>query len=419
MRILCTGISHKTAPVALRERLALDEALAARDLAARWEAAEFVVLSTCNRTEIYVARPVHGHPREEELRRWLCDRGGAGAEAALYTFADGEAVGHLFAVAAGLDSLVPGEAQIAAQLKGAYAAAAEAGAARGRLADLMQRALHVGKRVRTETAIGEGKVSVASVAVDSLAKRLGRLAGRCVLNVGAGKMNELMLRRLAGLGAGRIVVANRSPERADELAAKCGAETAPFDQLEALLSKADVVVTSTAAEAPIITADMLARALAGRAERPMLIIDIAVPRDVEAAAGALEGVRLYNIDDLEAVVRATLRTREQERSAAEEIVEEEVAAFLKELNVRDVAPTIDALYGFMRGIAEEELADGLNKLSTHEDAEADAEVIRRVLRRAIGRILHPAARHLRQAAGADAARADVAALRRLFDLEEE
>jgi glutamyl-tRNA reductase len=424
MRILCAGISHRTAGVALRERLALDadaRDAALRDLARRWPEAECLAIATCNRTEIHLARAVHGHPRQGELRDYLRRLGRLAADEAdaIYDFADGEAVGHLFSVAAGLANLVPGEGQIVAQLKAAYSAAVAAGTARGVLNELVQAALHAGKAVRTATAIDAGKVSVASVAVDCVTEALGDLAGKCVVNVGAGKMNELMLRRLAELGAGRIVVLNRSPARARELAERCGGEPAPLETLPRQLADADVVVTSTAAETPVISREMAADAQKRREGRALLIIDIAVPRDVDPAAAELAGVSLFNIDDLESVVRRTLQTREDERHAAEALIAGHVERFMEQLNVRHVAPTIDALYAYMRGVADEELAAARKKLATHDDADLDAEIIERVLHRTVRRIMHPAARSLRQAAGGDTARSDVAALRRLFELEDE
>ena len=423
MRILCTGISHKTADVALRERLALGPSAihsALEDFRQRWPEAEILAISTCNRTEAYAARPVHGHPREDELRNWFCGLGGlAEAEAAetIYTLTDAAAARHLFTVASGLDSLVPGEAQIVAQLKAAYAAAVEQQTARTVLNELMQGALHAAKHVRRETDIGAGKVSVASVAIDCVVRKLAALTGKCVLNIGAGKMNELMLDRLKELGVGRILVANRSAARARQLASKCGGKAVPFGSIGKQLARADVVVTSTASETTILTQKMITRSQRTRGARPLLIVDIAVPRDVESSAGQIPNVFLYNIDDLESVVRRTIRTRRGQKSAAGKIIDEHVDEFLSNLNVRQVAPTIDALYAYMRGIADEELSAARNKLAAHEDVEADAEALQRALHRTIRRIMHPAARALRNAAGTDAARAHIAAIRKLFELD--
>lgn len=424
MRVLCLGISHKTADVGLREKLAFQAAripAALADLASRWAAAEFVVVSTCNRTEVYTARPVHGHPRQEELLRWLGGFHGvdlAEYADATYALADADAVRHLFAVASGLESLVIGEPQIVAQLKGAYAAAVEAGAARAILNELFQTAFHVAKEVRGRTRISSGKVSVASVAVDAVAESLGSLEGKTVLNVGSGKMNELMLRHLGALGGDTILVANRSAGRAEDLARRCGGRAVALESLGDSLALADVVLTSTAAQTPIITREMIDSAQARRQNRPMLIVDIAVPRDVEPACGEVTGVRLYNIDHLERIVEASLKTRRTQSVAAEAIIAEHLAKVLARLNIKGVARTIDALYRRMQEIADEELADAMNKLAAHDDADADVEILRRALHRTVRRIMHPVASGLRDEAGADSARAHVATIRKLFDLDE-
>ena len=422
MRILCIGLNHKTADVELRERLAFDDAQARRalnELTDTWTDAEFVVLSTCNRSELYTARPVHGHPREEELRGWLGKFHALDIsqfDRALYTLADGQAAEHLFAVAAGLDSMVPGEAQIVGQLRATYAMAVESGAAGPVMNELFQTAFHAAKQIRTQTGVSRGKASVASVAVDCVAGALETLAGKCILSIGAGKMNTLMIRQMAHLGADRILVANRSRARARQLAKTCGGQVASFSALADHLVAADVVLTSTAAEAPILTRKMIASAQRRRRWRPLLIVDIAVPRDVEASAGGLKTVFLYNIDDLEQVVRATLKRRQGHRPAAEKIIAEHVREFLRKLNIREVSPTIDVLYRHMRRIAAEELKAARNRLSSHDDADADVEILQRALHRAIRRIMHPCVKHLRDEAGTDAARAHVASLRKLFGL---
>ena len=424
MRILCVGANHRSADVALRERLAFSaeqRQRALRDLCARWPDAEFAILSTCNRTEIYAARPVHGRPRQEELREWLGEFHSLPARQytdALYTLINVEAAEHLFAVAAGLDSLVPGEDQIVSQIKAAYTEAVEAGAARAMMNELFQGAFHAAKHIRSETDIVLGRVSVASVAVDFVQQIFERLTGKCVLNVGAGKMNQLMLRHLKRLGAGRITIANRSHDRAEALAEACGGETGDFARLAEHLTHADVVLTSTGAAEPIITAEMVRRAQDRRRYRPLLIVDIAVPRDVEPAAGEIDNVFLYNIDDLDQIVQTTLQIRHGERAAAERIIAEHVEELTASLRARNVAPTIEALYRRMETIAAEELAEARNKLSTHDDAEEDAEILQRVLHRTIRRILHPCANRLRESSGSDAVHAYVAALRKLFELDE-
>jgi len=424
MRILCTGLSHKTANVATREKLAFDEAGVIgglESLRSAWGEAEFVIVSTCNRTEVYTARPVHGHPREEELCRWLGEYRGVEASSyasAVYTLTDADAWRHLFALAGGLDSLVPGESQIVAQLKAAYAAAVGTQTARKVMNELFQAAFRTAKRVRSETDIGAGKVSVASVAVDAAVEKLGALAGKCVLNIGAGKMNEIMLRYLSTGGPGQILIANRSPDKAEQLAAACGGKVANFDRLQEHLSAADVVLSSTASSTPLLTRRMVQAALKKRPNRPLLIVDIAVPRDVEARVGELDGAFLYNIDDLEAIVGKALQLRHDQSATAEKIIDEEADKIRHQMNIRGVSPTLEALYQHMENIAEEELAEAKNKLSSHDDAAEDARILQRALHRTIRRILHPAAKRLRKEAGSDTVRSHIAALRKLFDLDE-
>lgn len=424
MRILCIGLSHKTADLRVREQLALDARqlhAALADLRRRWPAGQFLLLCTCNRIELYAARPVHEHPREQELLEWLGHSRQvhhSAYAASVYTLTDADAAAHLFEVAAGLDSMVPGEDQIIVQLKEAFEAAKTGGAVRGVMSGLYQKALHVAKHVRSETPIAQGKVSVASVAVDCVEQALGSLAGKAVLCVGAGKMNALMLKHLRKMDGVNVTVTNRSAAKARELAGRCGGTAVPFEQLPDHLAACDVLLTSTASPQPIITADMMKAAQRHRKHRPLLIVDIAVPRDVEAAAGEVKGVQLFNIDDLQGIVQQSLRSRLVSAEAAKATVTEHVEELMRSLNVRSVAPTIDALYGRMKVIADEELAAAIRKLSTHDDADADELILRRVLHRTIQRILHPAAHNLRKSAGSDLARAHVAAIRKLFELGE-
>jgi len=424
MRILCIGISHKTAGVALREQLAFDPAAAQRGLAqldGNWPQAEAVILATCNRAEVYVARPLHGHPRDHELHQWLADFHqlplGSFVES-LYTLTDAEAVKHLFEVAAGLDSLVVGESQITSQVKEAYALASQAGAARATMNLLFQTALGAAKAIRAEAGLEVSGRSVASLAIQCAARTLGQLTGKSVLNIGAGKMNELMIRRLTELGADQILVANRSPARASRMADRFAGKAVDFAALPQHLADADVVLTSTASDAPIVTRAMVGQAMQHRDNRPLLIVDIAVPRDVEPEVADIRGVKLYDIDDLEGRVAAETSKPSEWRDAAEQLIDRSVADVLQRLKIRQVAPTIDAMYRFMRAIADAELASAVNKLATHDDIDADRVILQRALRRTIRRILHPAVHNLRKASASDAAAAHVAALRKLFNLDD-
>ncbi len=423
MRIVCIGISHKTSGVELRERLAFDSAArsrALRQLNRKWADAEFAILSTCNRVEIFTARPVHSHPRAEELRHWLAefhsvDSGELGKS--IYEFTDADAAEHLFEVAAGLDSMVPGEAEIAAQVKDAYAAAGRAGSAGRAINELFQQAMHVVKHVRSETGIGTGKVSVATVAIDCIDKVFDSLTGKCVLSIGAGKMNQLMLKYLGELGAGQIRVANRSAGKAEALAASCGGKAVSFARLAQHLKAADIVITSTASPSPIITTAKLATSSKGSPPRQKLIVDLAVPRDVCPDVGELRGVHLYNIDDLQQIVKANMHRRRGQRKKAMAIIAEHVTETMDRLSVRNVAPTIDALYKKMEAISDEALAAAAKKLANHDDAEIDLKILQAALRRTVRRILHPAAKQLKSEAGSDAARVHVASLRKLFELD--
>ncbi|HUS90482.1 MAG TPA: glutamyl-tRNA reductase [Phycisphaerae bacterium] len=425
MRILCTGANHRSAEVAIREKLAFDadqRARALRELRGHWPEAEFTILSTCNRSEVYAARPVHGHPRLEQLHEWLREFHALAPgehEDALYCLADADAVGHLFAVASGLDSLVPGEYQIVSQVKDAYAQATAAQAAGPVMNELFQTALHVAKHVRTETNIATGKISVASVAVEFVRQLYETLADKCILNVGAGKMNELMLRQLLDLGGARIVVVNRSPEKAEALAEACGGRAGRLERLPEHLAEADVVLTSTGSPRPILSPDMVRAAQQKRGYRPLLIVDIAVPRDVAPEAGEIDNVFLYNIDDLEQVVQSNLAHRHQQRGPADTIIAEHVGELLGSLNVRNIQPTIRALYRRMEAIADQELLEAAHKFSQHGDGEEDMEILQRTIRRVIRRMLHPCAKRLRESAGSDAARAHAAMLHELFELDQD
>ncbi len=422
MRVLCCGANHRTAPIEVRERLALDPAGVREQLAAlraRWPDAELLLLSTCNRTELYAVRPVHERPRAENLRRHLEDLAGEPLPAAsLYERTDAEALRHLFRVAAGLDSLVPGEGQIVAQLKDAFTAALEQGASRSLMNRTVETALHVAKHVRTETGLASGKVSVASVAVELVRQVFEDLTRKTILSIGAGKMNQLMLAHLTELHPGQVLIANRSPERAEALARCAGGRPVAFEDLGEHLAAADVVLTSTGADEPVLGAEAVRTAQKARNWRPLLIVDIAVPRDVSPAAGELDSVFLYNVDDLQAVVERTLGGRRDEFVRAERIVERHVEELQETMQVRDAAPTIRDLYRRMRRIADDELEEAAGKFASHPDAEEDMIILRRTLHRTLRKVLHPVARNLRKDAGREGARSRLATIRRLFGLDE-
>lgn len=404
MRILCLGANHKTAPIEIREKLAFDNdgsRLALVQLKQNWPQAQFLLLSTCNRTELYCIRPVHSHPRKQELIDWLASNRNIAIEATddiIYLHEDEDAVRHLLSVAAGLDSLVPGEDQIVTQLKGAWQLARDINQEKGVLDRLMQTALHTAKHIRSETDISLGKVSVSSVAVEFVRKVYETLDDKRVLVIGAGETIRMVLTHLRKLGDCEIVISNRSSQPAEELAKEFNAEATSLDLLDEHLSKADIVLCSTGSLEPLITAEMIHKAQDLRRMRPMLIVDVAVPRDVQPEAGAAKNVFLYNIDDLQQIVSATLQNRTSQYAHARETLKTHVQEFMDELDVRDVGATLHALYRQAKAIEAEELAEATNKLSTHSDAEEDLKILQRTLHRSMRRFLHPLVKNLRHQA---------------------
>lgn len=361
MRVLLVGLSHHTAPVELRERLAFTKAMLPQALAelSRLDAmSEVVLLSTCNRTEVYSASPDPDAARHTLVQFLACSRGLGDArvlEPHLYTRADADAARHLFRVAAGLDSLVVGEPQIFGQVKDAFAAASSAGVTGPTLNKLFPASFVVGKRVRSETALGEGAVSVSYAAVSLARKIFGNLAGLNVLLVGAGEMSRLTAEHLRGHDVQCITVASRTFDHARELAEEVGGTAIEWDRLDAALAASDIVVTATGSAEPVLTRARVVAAIGARRRRPLFVIDIAVPRDVEASVGDLEQVFLYNVDDLEAIVADNLARREAEVARAEAIVAEELARFVAWLRARQAVPTVVALRQRFEAIRQHEL----------------------------------------------------------------
>jgi glutamyl-tRNA reductase len=360
MRLYAVGLSHRTAPVELREcvdfaRGGLDKALSA--LASRAVGRELVVLSTCNRAEIYAVGENESTP--QAVSRFFSEYHEIPHEqmaAHLYVRSGAEAARHLFRVAAGLDSLVVGEPQIFGQVKAAYAAAHE-----GRFtAALMNRLFHsafaAGKRVRSETGLGEGAVSVSYAAIALAKKIFGDLKGRSVLILGAGEMAKLTGVHLKAQEVKQITIASRTLLTAQNLAKHLGGTAVPWDALDGALHSSDIVVTATGASEPVLTRARLEEAMRRRRDRALFIIDIALPRDVEAAAGDLDQVFLYNIDDLQAIVQENLARRSAELSHADAIVEEEVAKFVAWMQSREIVPTVVALRQRFEAIRQSELA---------------------------------------------------------------
>ena len=400
MRLLLLGLNHTTAPLEVRERLAFDSARRDAAVAAfrtRFPSCEAVLLSTCNRVELYVGREGHGHPGAREVVEFLSSVHSVPTsefDRHLYQKTDRDVVDHLFNVASSLDSMVLGETQILGQVRDAYDASRELGATGAMLNPLFQRAVGVGKQVQRETPIGEGRLSVASVAVDYAKRIFESFSDKTVLCVGAGKMVGLVLQSLAGLSPRRILVCNRSPERAEGLAAKFGGQAVPFDSLADHLVAADIVVSSTGSSEPVITRGLFEPLLRRRRYRPIFIVDIAVPRDVEPAVGKLDSVFLYNLDDLQQVVLATRSQRGGAVESARSIVTRQVDEFVMWHRQRELGPTIDKLYKHYHAVAQEELNRTLHKLPNV--SESEKAHLEELTRRLVNKLLHAPLQTLKQ-----------------------
>jgi glutamyl-tRNA reductase len=419
VHLLLLGISHKTAPVEVRERLdfqarGIDGALQA--LGRRQAVLESVVLSTCNRAEVYAAVDDLDSARRD-VTGFLTEYHGVAAEALLphtYEHVDFEAARHLFRVAAGLDSLVVGEPQILGQVKEAHGAASTAQVAGPVLNRLFHASFAVGKRVRTETGLGAGAVSVSFAAVSLARKIFGDLKGRNVLVIGAGEMGKLTARHMKSQGVHQVTIISRSMAHAARTAeAIGGASAAPWKEIDAALGASDIVITATGATATILTKAHVESVMRPRRHRPLFIIDIAVPRDVEAAAGEIEQVFLYNIDDLQATVRENLARRASEVAQAETIVGEEVEKFAGWLRSRGAIPTVVALRQRFETIRRSELERLLKSSNLTPDQRARVDEITRLI---VEKLLLTPTEQLKATPDAETIGAYSEALTRLFSL---
>ena len=417
-KIQVVGLSHHTAPVEVREALAFSRTqlpVALASMRAVEGVEESVILSTCNRVEVYVC--AHGAEGDGLVKDFLTKFHGRTVEPFerhLYSREDMEAVTHLFRVASGLDSMVLGEAQVTAQVKEAYELAARERAVGRILHRLFQQSLSVAKRVRTSSEIDSGRASVGSVAVQLAQRIFETLDDRTVLLVGAGQIGEIVFRSLRAAGARTTLVANRTFSRAEALATECGGSAVHFDQLPAALTRADIVISSTDAPHYVIRRCDVEGALRARRGRPLFLIDIAVPRDIEPAAAELEGCYLYNVDDLQTVVAETLGRRKRELQQCLGAVEEESAKFMRWMHGLEAAPTIAELRDNLHEMKRQELSALMNKFPDLPEA-ARAE-IERTVDRLVNKILHQPTKALQEPISDEHGKGVLAAARRLFGL---
>jgi glutamyl-tRNA reductase len=419
MEIVAVGLNHHTAPVEIREKLAFSPRqlrLALRELSALEGFSGCVILQTCNRTEVYAS--VHPHAAGNKLiaaflsRR--CELSPSDVARYLYTLSSAEAVRHLFRVAAGLDSMILGEPQILGQVREAYETALNEGTTNGLLNALFQQAIRVGRRVRVETKIDQNAVSVSYAAVQLAKAKAGNLKDLTVLVVGAGKMSTLATEYLVANGVKAVLVSNRSYEKAQALAKRFSGQAIRFDDLAAYLGQADIVITSTNAPHFVIHRDMVEQAVGFRGGRPLIIIDIAVPRDVEPSVAEIPGVSLYNIDDLRQVVENNLALRQRLAGRGEEIVQEETEAFMQWASTLWVAPTIAALRQKGEKIKEAELRRAFNRLG--EIAPEQRKIITKLANGIVNQLLRDPIANLKRYSMKGEGPSYAAALSRLFDL---
>ncbi len=416
MSILVVGVNHRSGPLALLERVALGAdavTKAVNNLASRDNLREVVVLSTCNRTEVYgVAEKFHG--AYADIRDFLCDVGGLAPDELhphLFSQHDGAAVTHLFEVAAGLDSAVIGESEILGQVRDAWETAQSEGGARTTLNLLFRHALSVGKRARTETAIGRGTASVSHAAVEMAADRLGTLEGRRVVVVGAGTMGEGITVALHRAGAAEITVANRTVERGAALADRVGGSAVGHDELPVALRDADLVLTCTGAGTPVLAAELLEPRADGH---PLLIVDVAVPRDVHPAVAALDHIDVLDLDDLRDWADRGRAARVTEAERVRTMVRDEVERFVLDATALQAAPLVTAIRDRAESMRAAEVERFASRLAELDPAQRDA--VEALTRSIVAKLLHSPSVRLRQQAGTPQGERNAAAVADLFDL---
>jgi glutamyl-tRNA reductase len=399
-RLIVLGLNHTTASLDLREKLVFtpqqrNEALGA--LRQQFGECEAVLLSTCNRVELYVARQTHGHPKPHELAEFLGGCRGVKLEefhSSLYEKSERDVVTHLFSVASSLDSMVLGETQIIGQVREAYDAACEVGTAGPMLHPLFQRAASVAKQVMSQTTLGEGRTSVATVAVEYARRIFDVFFDKRVLSIGAGKMARLMLANMTALKPGKLLICNRDRTKAEALASEFGGTAVAMEDLADHLAASDIVVSGTGSSEPIITRSLFEAVMKKRRYRPVFLIDIAVPRDVASDVAKIENVYLYNMDDLQQAVAATRSQRGAAVEAAGKIIEREVREFVAWNRARMMGPLIDQLYQKSHAAAQEELARIVGKLSAM--SAQDQQQLEELTRRIVNKLLHDPVQALRE-----------------------
>jgi glutamyl-tRNA reductase len=416
--IVVIGVNHRTGPLSLLERVAVSVDSLPKSIASltsRVNIREVVVLSTCNRTEVYaVAERFHG--AYADIRDFFCELGGLAPDELhphLYSQHDEAAVAHLFEVAAGLDSAVLGESEILGQVRGAWELAKIEGGAKATLNLLFRHAIETGKRARTETAIGRSTASVSHAAVEMAEEHLGTLKGRRVLVVGAGEMGEGVAIALKSAGAKDITVTNRTEARAHQLAERVGGRVVPFGKLPSAISKADVLLTSTGAGSVLIDHDTVAIAR-DEVDTPLLIVDIAVPRDVDSAVAKLPGVTLLNLDDLRDWAAKGIEKRSAEAESVRVIVGEEVERFTIDVTARQAAPLVAMLRQHGEEIRAAELERFAARLASLDDNQR--AVVEAVTKGIIAKLLHSPSVRLKDDVGTPSGERNAAAVRDLFDL---
>jgi glutamyl-tRNA reductase len=420
MKLLVAGLSHKTAPVEVRERLAIAEAAlpgALQVLKSRKGISEALILSTCNRVEVMVCAADEDNP-DETVNEFFAETRAVDRrllEPHLFRYTGREAVHHLFRVAASLDSMVVGEPQILGQLKNAYSVAKTHGCVSGQLEMVMSRAFGVAKRVRSETGIGQMAVSISYAAVELARKIFGSLNGRTVMIAGAGKMSELSAKHLRRSGASQIYVTNRTYERAVEMANAFQGSPIPWEDFIGSLPRIDILIASTGSPDYILNKAAMHQVISARRNKPAFLIDIAVPRNIDPAVNDLDNVYLYDIDDLQEVVNANLRERHKEAGRAELIVEEEVDRMMDRLKVQEVAPTISSLQGQLEQIRTSEIARLRAKLGQLTPQQEEA--IEALTKGIINKIAHGPISEIRKHAGEPGGTHVIDAIRKVFHLK--